>query len=133
MPTASLNESLSADRSIPEVPYDVAQRNMSLRSERSVPHVETPPEHRLMIALVRDAMRCIERYRHARDLRGKRLFALESEWILSDETDGLYCFARVCETLDLDPDAVRRSLGFGLPSTSGRALPSAANVTSTLH
>lgn len=125
MPTASLNENLSADRSIPEVPYDVAQRNMSLRSERSTPNVETPPEHRLMIALVRDAMRCIERYRHARDSRGKRLFAQESEWILSDDVDWLYSFARVCETLDLDPDAVRHSLGFGLPSAS--------DASSTLH
>jgi hypothetical protein len=81
-----------------------------LGHERSNPPADLP-ERRLMVALVRDAIRCIEKYRTARDTRGKRLFAKEAQWMLSDDDDSLYAFVRVCETLDLNPDAVRHSLG----------------------
>ena len=114
MSTASASEQLSRDLSMPYVhdaPYDAFQRTVPLRSEHSTPHSDVPPEHRLMIALLRDALRRVEKYRHARDFRGKRLFAQEAEWILSNDTSWIYAFARVCETLDLDPGAVRRSLG----------------------
>jgi len=86
-----------------------------------------------MIALVRDAIRCIEKYRHARDFRGKRLFAQDSEWMLSNDTTWIYAFARVCETLDLDPDAVRIALGLLPAPCQGATAPSASPSTLTLH
>ena len=110
MSPASASASLPSDPSMPDLSHDVAQRNTLLRSEHSVPYSELLPEQRLMIALVRDALRCIERYRYARDTRGRRLFAQEAQWVLSNDTDWLYAFARVCESLDLDPEAVRRTL-----------------------
>ena len=112
MNEASVSESLPEDRSLPEMPCDVSQRTLLLRADHSSPSSDTPPEHRLMIALVRDAIRCIEKYRNARDFRSRRLFDEDSRWLLSDDTSWIYAFVRVCETLDLDPDAVRIALGF---------------------
>lgn len=70
-----------------------------------------PPEQRLMMALVRDAVQCIEKHRFAQTLHGRRLFARDAEWILSDDKNWLYAFAKICDTLELDADAVRRALG----------------------
>lgn len=100
---------------MPDLPYDVADRALLLRSENAGAEVEIPPERRLMIALVRDAIRCIVRYRSGRDSRSRRLFAEEVQWVLSDDMDWFYAFARVCETLDLDAESVRRSLGLRAP------------------
>lgn len=124
MSQASASASLSSDLSMPDLSQDVAQRNVLLRSDVSVPTAELLPEQRLMIALVRDALRCIERYRYARDTRGRRLFAQEAQWVLSNDTDWLYAFTRCCESLDLDPEAVRRTLRLAgersEPSSAGR-------------
>jgi len=97
---------------------------MMLRREHHIPHSEIPPERRLMVALLRDAMRCIDKYRHARDSHGRRLFEQDAEWILSNDASWVYAFVRVCEALDLDPAAVRRSLGLrtgGSDRPAGRA------------
>jgi len=110
MTSASASTALSQDLSMTDLSQDVSLRSTMPRSDLFAPQPEVLPEQRLMIALVRDALRCIERYRYARDTRGKRLFAQEAQWVLSNDTDWLFAFARVCESLDLDPDAVRRTL-----------------------
>jgi len=104
---------------------------MQLRAEYPSSQSDTPPEHRLMIALVRDAVRSIEKYRHARDFRGKRLFAQDSDWVLSNDTGWIYAFLRVCETLNLDPDSVRIALGL-LPAGPVRRV-AATGAAATLH
>lgn len=133
MNTATASEHLPEDRSVPQVPYDVTQRTLLLRAEHSSPSSDTPPEHRLMIAMVRDAIRCIEKYRHARDFRGKRLFAQDCEWMLSNDNSWIYAFVRICETLDLEPDAVRHALGL-IPDLASRpAAHSSTPSTLTLQ
>ena len=92
------------------ISYDEMKRSPLFGHERFSPPSDLP-ERRLMVALVRDAIRCIEKYRNARDTRGKRLFAREAQWMLSDDNESFYAFVRVCETLDLNPEAVRDSLG----------------------
>ncbi|HEY2774945.1 MAG TPA: hypothetical protein VGK20_12940 [Candidatus Binatia bacterium] len=62
------------------------------------------------MALMDDAVRCVGKYRHARDIIGRKRFAEEARWILSNETGWLHAFVRICEILDLDPGAVRCSL-----------------------
>ncbi len=81
-----------------------------------------------MVALIRDAMRCIEKYRYARDSHGKRLFEQDAEWILSNDASWVYAFVRVCEALDLDPPSVRRSLGL-LTGNSDRPAGRATTAT----
>ena len=73
-------------------------------------HRKQAPEQRLMIAVLRDAINCVEKYRFATDHRGRRLFDEARRWVLAGETDWLYSFARICDIRDLDPDAVRQRL-----------------------
>lgn len=91
----------------------LAERALLSSVKRSVRHAESSPEQRLMIALVRDSIRCVNRYRNVTSLRGKRLFDREANWILSDDRNWLYAFAQICDALDLDPRTIRRSLGLG--------------------
>jgi hypothetical protein len=106
-----------------DLPCDAMESAMSLRTMHNRCNEDLPPERRLMIALVRDAIRSIERYRHARDVRGRRIFAEEVQWILSNDMSWFYAFARVCEVLDLNPESVRESLHLS-PGTALRRSPS---------
>jgi len=96
-----------------QVSYEEANRVVVLRREIH-PSVLDAPERRLMVALVADAIRCIEKYRNARDSRSRSRYAKEVQWMLSDDKDSIFAFIRVCEILDLDPVAVRDSLGLSL-------------------
>lgn len=112
MSTATSTAFTSRSYSTPDVPSEVVQRTMATRSENIARQSEPVPEHLLMVALLRDAVRRIEKYRGSRDVRGKQRFAREAEWMLCDDCLRLFSFGRICETLDLDPNAVRHSLGF---------------------
>jgi hypothetical protein len=68
------------------------------------------PEHRLMIAVLQDAIDCVAKYRYAKDYRGRRLFHEATQWFLAEETDWPYFFECICAVLDLDANAVRRAL-----------------------
>jgi len=68
------------------------------------------PEHRLMIAVLHDALDCIEKYRCATDTHGRRLFQEAKQWVLADETGWPYSFECICGALDLDSNAVRQRL-----------------------
>jgi hypothetical protein len=133
MNTATVSENLPEDRFHPDAPCDASQRNQLPRAAPATLDADTPPEHRLMIAIFRDAIRCIEKNRNARDFRGRRLFQQDAQWTLSDDTGWVHAFARVCETLDLEPNAVRSALGLlptRAPALSGRRV---RRPVSTLH
>ncbi len=68
------------------------------------------PEQRLMIAVLHDALDCLERYRFATNDRGRRLFHETAQWFLTREADWPYSFECICGVLDLDSDAVRQRL-----------------------
>jgi hypothetical protein len=126
MPNSATSAQLLRDSSQADIPCDVAESGMSFRSAHCDDQGEVPPEHRLMVALVRDSIRSILKYRQARDLRGRRLLAEETRWMLSNDMSWFCAFARVCEVLDLDPEAVRRSLGLvssGTPQRLRRGVP----------
>jgi hypothetical protein len=64
------------------------------------------PEHCLMAAVLEDA---IDVYRHPR--ANRRELTRETEaWFRSDDPTWLLSFARICQTLGLDPHAVRAPL-----------------------
>jgi hypothetical protein len=68
------------------------------------------PEQRLMIAVLRDAVDCVERHRRASDRQSQRQFREETQWFLSGETDWPFSFECICDALGLDSSAVRHSL-----------------------
>ena len=70
---------------------EAARRSLMLRREHDAP-VADLPERRLMVALFGDAIRCIEKYRHARDARSRTRPAKELQWVLSDDNQSLFAF-----------------------------------------
>jgi hypothetical protein len=78
------------------------------------------PEHRLMMAIVHDALECIAKYRFARDRHRRRLYDEARSWLLAPETDWPYSFEGICSVLGLDSDAVREHLGVA-PAAGPRA------------
>jgi hypothetical protein len=53
------------------------------------------PEKALMLAVLEDAITCIQ--------KGKRWFRETVDWIVTDDDDWLFSFNNICETLCLDP------------------------------
>ena len=71
------------------------------------------PEERLMIAVLQDALACLQNHRFAEDPYGRRLFDEAEQWFLAEETDWPYSFESICGILELDPSAVRQHLRVG--------------------
>jgi len=69
-----------------------------------------PPEHRLMLAVLDEAIRSYQRYVSSSRQRGRRLFREAEEWFASDAATWPFSFVVICETLDLEPDYVRAGL-----------------------
>ena len=68
------------------------------------------PEKALMVAVLRDAITCLEKYGAFRSSGNRRLFDEAVEWILSDDCEWLFSFNNVCEALGSNPAYLRRGL-----------------------
>jgi hypothetical protein len=69
------------------------------------------PEERLIIAVLHEALDCVEKHRFATDADGRRLFHEAQQWFTANETAWpTYSFECICELLDLDANAVRQRL-----------------------
>ena len=60
------------------------------------------PEKRLMLAILEDAIFCFKKYVMSRDRKGKTLFRDAEDWILDTDTDYIFSFGNICDTLSLD-------------------------------
>jgi hypothetical protein len=67
-------------------------------------------EERLMLAVLESAVEDFQKYVLARNPRGKRLFQEAEEWFLEKESEELFSFENICETLQLHPDYIRQGL-----------------------
>ena len=67
-------------------------------------------EHRLMVAVLEDAVRCFQKQLNARDPKARQLYLDAEEWITSTDQTWFFSFVNVCQTLDLDPDYIREGL-----------------------
>jgi hypothetical protein len=67
-------------------------------------------EERLMLAVLESAVEDFQKYVLARKPRGKRLFQEAEEWFLEKESEELFSFENICETLQLHPDYIRQGL-----------------------
>jgi len=101
------------------------QLDIILPSQHFGPRRKPAPEQRLMIAVLHDALDCVERYRSATNVHGRRLFDDAKQWFLAREMDWPYSFECICGVLDLDANCVRQRLRVALeqrtspPATSG--------------
>src|SRR6478672_13837757 len=67
-------------------------------------------EERLMLAVLESAVEDFQKYVLARTPRGKKLFQEAEEWFLEKDSDELFSFENICETLQLHPDYIRQGL-----------------------
>lgn len=88
-----------------------------LPSQQFASRLRDAPEYRLMVAVLENALHCLEKHRFADDRRSRQLFNETRAWILTDESQWLYSFASICAALDLNVAAVRRRLFEAEPLT----------------
>jgi hypothetical protein len=67
-------------------------------------------EERLMLAVLENAVEDFQKYVLARNPRGKQLFQHAQEWFLEKDSEELFSFENICETLQLHPDYMRQGL-----------------------
>jgi hypothetical protein len=71
-------------------------------------HLE--PEKKLMLAVLEDAIACFQKYVFAKDGKGKILFQEAEDWFEERNSEWLFSFANVCESLGFNPEYLRRGL-----------------------
>jgi len=67
-------------------------------------------EEKLMLAVLEEAVHCFQEYVLSTRPREQRLFQEAEEWILEKNSDYLFSFENICETLKLHPYYIRQWL-----------------------
>lgn len=67
-------------------------------------------EHRLMVAILEDAIDVYRKQAAARDTRKRHMFEDAEAWIEDRDTRWIFSFENICSVLDLDPSYIRRGL-----------------------
>lgn len=67
-------------------------------------------EKRLMIAILKDAVECLDKYRGTRSSSGRTHYENALEWVQDKGTDWLFSFTNICDLLGFDPDYLRSVL-----------------------
>ena len=67
-------------------------------------------EKRLMIAILKDAVECLEKYRMARSSAARSHYENAIDWIKDTDTEWLFSFTNICDLLGFDPDYIREVL-----------------------
>ena len=63
-----------------------------------------------MLAVLESAVEDFQKYVLARKPRGKQLFQHAEDWFLEKDSEELFSFENICETLGLHPDHTRKGL-----------------------
>ncbi len=66
-------------------------------------------EHKLVFAVLQDAINMYQKYAFSLDRHGRRLFRETEEWVMSEERLP-FSFAYICEVLDLNAGYLRVGL-----------------------
>src|SRR5262249_35483268 len=64
----------------------------------------------LMIAIVRDAIDCFQKYLLDSSPRGRRLYREAETWLMTKQESSPLAFEEICDGIGLDPDYVRHHL-----------------------
>ena len=67
-------------------------------------------EKRLMIAILKDAVECLEKYRGSLSSAGKISYQSAIDWVEDTDTEWLYSFTNICDLLGFDPNYLREQL-----------------------
>ena len=67
-------------------------------------------EHRLVIAIIQDAVECFQKHINARDSKRRQLFVDAEAWIVDEDYAGTFSFNNICDLLGMNPGYLRRGL-----------------------
>ena len=67
-------------------------------------------EEKLMLAVLESAVEDFQKYVLARKPRAKQLFQHAEGWFLEKDSEELFSFENICDTLGLHPDHIRKGL-----------------------
>lgn len=67
-------------------------------------------EKKLMLAILKDAVECLEKYRGAKTIIGDGLYHNALDWVEDKSTGWPFSFNNICELLGFDPDYLREFL-----------------------
>jgi hypothetical protein len=67
-------------------------------------------EKRLMIAVLKDAVECLDKYRDSRSSTGQIQYENAVEWVEDNSNDWLFSFNNICDLLGFDPEYIREVL-----------------------
>jgi hypothetical protein len=81
-------------------------------------------EQRLMAAILEDAVVVTTKQEAPRTSKGRHVLRETLRWIRSNDRTWTFSFLRICETLDLEPTAIRR----GIRVLRGEEAPRPAHV-----
>lgn len=68
------------------------------------------PEERLMFAVLDDAIDCLHKHRHSASRRSRKIYQETRNWVVSRDSDALFSFVNICETLRVGPVSLRMGL-----------------------
>lgn len=103
------------DRKLTNLPQEVLRPHVILPAQYFSPPQKLSPEQELMMAVLEDAVWCIDKYRVPTDGSGRRMFLEAQQWLLASEPQWPYSFECICAALDLDASAVLHRLGLAPP------------------
>jgi len=91
-------------------PVELAPETLLPSQLDRLPKRGTAPEHRLMLAVLEDAVRVYQVGCLSSHTGGRLQFRETAEWFASDDTSSPFCFVTICELFGLDPDFLRSGL-----------------------
>ncbi len=68
------------------------------------------PIKRLMLAVLEDALRCLQKHADAKSGARRMMYWEAEQWLCSERGNALFSFTMVCETLGIEPEYLRSGL-----------------------
>jgi hypothetical protein len=93
----------------------------------------TTPHHRLLLAILEDAIRCFQNNLDAKTIRRRRLFRETEYWLFETKDAGFMSCRTVCESLGISAGALRRSLREWQKATSDGARGTFGTAFASVH
>lgn len=88
-------------------------------------------ERRLLLAVLKDALRCYLKSMNCRNAQARRDYEETTYWFFAEHQEGIFAFEQICEALGIEPEPLRtwlRSLhADGRPTALRASAPSGRN------
>lgn len=81
-----------------------------LYTESFKPRYQLEPEKELMLAVLTDAIECMQKHAGSRQAAGTKLFQEAKDWIFDENERDAFSFLNICAALNLDPSYIRRGI-----------------------